>query len=223
MFFLKDFLPEKLKPNKEALAEDQKLQKRCITSSFEKMQFNFFVINIRSLSKHLDDLKVDMYAKTSDHVCVVETWIDPKQFYYNDFDHDTLLQGRTFDHASIGRGKGVGIFSSYLTKNCTTARVVENSYQIMSIIDKNLVQFILCYLSSRCQLTEVAQQLEMIIKPDMMTIISGDFNFEKDDTNPLTKSLRSKGFCQLVNQPTHDKGGTLDHCYASKDISDKIS
>ena len=56
--YLENFLPSKLKPNKEALEEDQRLQERSIVSSFENLEFNFFVVNIRSLSKHLEDLKL---------------------------------------------------------------------------------------------------------------------------------------------------------------------
>ena len=180
------------------------------------------IINIRSLSKHLEDLKLDIFADKSDHVCVTETWIDPKNFYYNDFDFDSLLRGRTFDHTSIGKGKGVGIFSAYLTKNLLTAKIEEESFQIMSIIDRNQIQLIICYLSSNCSLNEVVKQLRAVIRSDMMTIISGDFNFDKNDKNPLARYLESQNFSQLVNQPTHDGGRTLDHCYASRNISDKI-
>ena len=68
--FLRNFRPNKLKPNKDALEEDKRLQDQCVASSFERVEFKFFVVNIRSLSKHLDDLKLDMYAKNSDHILV---------------------------------------------------------------------------------------------------------------------------------------------------------
>ena len=34
--------------------------------------------------------------------------------------------------------------------------------------------------------------------------------------------LEAEGFKQLVSLPTHDKGGTIDHCYVPIDIADKV-
>ena len=50
--FLKNFLPNKLKPNKEALEEDKRLQERFVASSFEKMEFNSFL----SISGHYQSI-----------------------------------------------------------------------------------------------------------------------------------------------------------------------
>ena len=55
-----------------------------------------------------------------------------------------------------------------------------------------------------------------------MTIICGDFSYDKDEVNSLSKFLKSQDFNQLVTQPTHDGGRTLDQCYASSNVSDKI-
>ena len=77
--YLENFLPDKLKANQEAVEEDQRLQERCIIQSYETMQFCFFILNIRSLSKHFDDLFNDIYALKSKHICLVETWINPKE------------------------------------------------------------------------------------------------------------------------------------------------
>ena len=54
--FLKNFLPEKLKADPSALEEDCKLQERCIIPSYKDMHFQFFVVNVRSLSKHIIDV-----------------------------------------------------------------------------------------------------------------------------------------------------------------------
>ena len=50
-----------------------------LLTSFDTMKFSFFVLNVSSLSKHYVDLKDDMFAIRSDHVCIVETWIDPEK------------------------------------------------------------------------------------------------------------------------------------------------
>ena len=51
--FMKGFDPKYLKPNALALEEDKKLDDRSINHHYEKMHFDFFILNIRSLSKHL--------------------------------------------------------------------------------------------------------------------------------------------------------------------------
>ena len=40
--FVENFYPEKLKPNKEALEENERLNKRSIVPQFEEMKFCFF-------------------------------------------------------------------------------------------------------------------------------------------------------------------------------------
>ena len=37
------------------------------------------MINIQSLENKTIDLKNDIYATKADHICVVETWLDPKR------------------------------------------------------------------------------------------------------------------------------------------------
>ena len=90
-----NFLPDRLKANADALEEDGKLKERCIVSSYHKMQYSFFVLNIRSLPKHFIDICHDMYANKSDHICLVETWLDPDQSFQ--------MAGRNFEHASFGK------------------------------------------------------------------------------------------------------------------------
>ena len=114
------------------------------------------------------------------------------------------------------------VFRHPVAKNCLTAKVVEDSYQIMSIIDNNQVQIILCYLSSNCKFAEVARQLQKIIRSDNMTVVCGDFKYDKAEVNPVSKFLKSQNFQQIVTKPTHDEGRTLDHCYVSKSLSEKV-
>ena len=63
--FLKFFDPKYLEPNALAFEEDQELDARSINHHYEEMHFDFFILNIRSLSKHLIDLNHDMYAQKS--------------------------------------------------------------------------------------------------------------------------------------------------------------
>ena len=208
--FLENFLPDKLKANAEALEEDHNLRERSIVPSFEGLHFNFFVLNIRSWNKHCIDLANDIYATKSDHICVVETWINPEHYVFCNF------QDRTFEHASLGTGKGCAIASlSSKQTNCDT-KVIKEHYQIMSITDGS-IQLILVYSSQNCPIIHLVQDLRRMIRSDMIPVVAGDFNFHKTEPNALTKFFSINNFEQLVQEPTHDDGNTLDHCYVPKD------
>ena len=215
--FNENFLPERLKANEDALEANTDLDKRDIVPSYRNMHFDFFVLNVRSLSKHLVDLKTDMYAQRSDHICIVESWMDPEKHNVDHFH----MEERSLHHSSIGKGKGCAIYSSTSKNVECQAKIAKQRYQILSIFDGN-VQFILLYCSSDCNFLEVVQDLGEIINQGKINIISGDFNYDKDDTNALTIYLGERNFEQIVKICTHDKGRTIDLCYVPGNIKDKF-
>ena len=48
-----------------------------------------------------------------------------------------------------------------------------------------------------------------------MTVILGDFNicYLKKPSNNISRTLENLQFRQLVNEPTHEDGGCIDHLY----------
>ena len=89
---------------------------------------------------------------------------------------------------------------------------------MMSLIDNQFhpYQLVIIYASSGCPFKELAKDLEKLLQPQMTTLIVGDFNFDKNETNALSSFLQQKEFTQLVNWPTNRGGRTIDHCYVSK-------
>ena len=146
-----------------------------------------------------------MFALKSDHICLVETWIDPRETNTIEFE----VGGRDFDHASIGKGKGVAIFSKISEDPDSTTNVIEKildiKYQILVLID-GPIQFILVYLSKNCPMLKVAESLQNVLRPDLITILAGDFNFDTSEENELTRFFKMKHYSQLLAEPTHDKG-----------------
>ena len=59
--------------------------------------------------------------------------------------------------------------------------------------------------------------------PGTTTIVTGDFNFDKKETNSLTVFLGARMLRQLVNWPTQREGRTIDHCYVSKNARVQIT
>ena len=62
-----------------------------------------------------------------------------------------------------------------------------------------------------------------LLNPEMTTLITGDFNFDKNETNAFTKFLQEKEFTQIVNWPTHRGGRTIDLCFISKNTRIQVS
>ena len=143
----------KIIANEKSLAENDNLVKRSIVPSYHENHFCVFMVNIQSLENKIIELKNDLYASKADHICVVETWLEPNN------DKNLNIPERTFSHASYGRGKGCGIFSLSTRKVSKQNTVIKEKYQIMSMIDETYKDFpyqvVLVYLSSKCPLPEV--------------------------------------------------------------------
>ena len=81
---------------------------------------------------------------------------------------------------------------------------------------KKDIQLIVIYISNSSRIGDVKDILEPMFNKDLHQIVLGDFNFDKDEENKLTQFFKSRGMVQLITQPTHIKGRTIDHCYVSQ-------
>ena len=166
-------------------------------------------LNVRSLSKHFEDLKVDFSMLKSNILVLTETWIPPNtndaQFQLEDF-YPPIIN-------SIGRGKGLCIYydNEEFAEECNANG---ENFQITKITSENL-DVIGVYRSENGNKTELISNLQEILSPTKDTVILGDFNIDylKDQANVISSTLRSLGFKQVVKQPTHILGSLLDHAY----------
>ena len=120
-----------IKANPHSLKENENLVQRSIVPSYKNNRFSIFMVNIDSLQNKIIELTNDVYGQVSDHICVVETWLNPNR------DYNFNIPDRTFDHVSIGKGKGCGIFSlASRSISQSKQNVSREKYQIMSIVDE---------------------------------------------------------------------------------------
>ena len=70
---------------------------------------------------------------------------------------------------------------------------------------------------------EVAEGIESLIDDKCSLLLIGDFNFEKNVSNDLTKMFQERNLYQIITIPTHDSQNprTLDHIYMSDDLKEK--
>ena len=159
-----------IKANEKSLIENENLVQRSIVPSFQDKCLNIFMVNIQSLENKTIDLSKDIYATKADHICIVETWLNPKK------ENNLRIDDRVFTHASQGRGKGIGIFSLTSRKFFVYKTVVKEKYQMISIVDKTIPEFsyqlILMYISSNCAMSEVVQDLKLMFIKGMKTNVA---------------------------------------------------
>ena len=135
---------------------------------------------------------------------------------------------RTFEHSSYGRGKGVWMFSlSTRTLLPSKHKISKEKYQLMSIVDTTVqgltYQLVLVYASKGCAYWELVVDLKKLLLSNITVIVTGDFNFDRRESNALTCFLGAKMLQQIVKWPTHNKGRTIEHIYVSKNARVQVT
>ena len=176
-------------------------------------------LNISRLKPHMEDLKNDSTILKADIIHLGETWVttDPLFEQYG-FTMDQVksdlfqLEGFTADFVSVGKGRGIVTYSrgNFLHEEDKK----EKDYQMTKFRAPN-ADSIHVYRSAEGSQQSVVENLNQLIEPERLTVITGDFNIclDKKPDNQITSFLCGRGFKQLVTSPTHKAGGRIDHAY----------
>ena len=65
--------------------------------------------------------------------------------------------------------------------------------------------------------------LKKLLLSNITVIVTGDFNFDRRESNALTCFLGAKMLQQIVKWPTHNKGRTIEHIYVSKNARVQVT
>ena len=197
-----------------ALKEKQRLDEKSIGLTLNIESYDIYYINIRSLGKHEPDLLNDPFAKSSTCICLVETWLDPTTPFQHGVPDKTLVE------ASSGHGKGSCAFLPQGTK--TVGTVCQSLFQIVSFVYKDL-QVSVLYISKDADKSQVKESLEKLFLPSFNKLVIGDFNFDTQSNNALVTFMKKSNLVQIVQQPTHQEGRTIDHIYVSSNVKNRIN
>ena len=84
-------------------------------------------------------------------------------------------------------------------------------------------QLTVVYLSFKeAHLPDVVKAMEQIMDLEIPQVILGDFNFDATEENCLKAYFTKMKLVQVINQPTHKEGRTLDHLYLSEQLKEKL-
>ena len=216
--FILDVLPlDKIKPFEEACRELIKLESRDISKAGREANVTSILsLNVRSLKKHIFDVKADQLLLANDILCFQETW-----FGASDDSHEIYeIDGFSKTFVSIGTGKGVGIYFS--PKFTAATPVSKLKYQIASVWSEDLF-VINVYRSSNSSNVDDQELVKDIF--DLLTTIGGgktivllgDLNFcEREESDHLVRqTLLGENFASLLSppMPSHIEGRCIDQVY----------
>ena len=202
--------------DEKALKAKEELDEKSTALELDEVGLDIYYVNIRSLEKHAADLLCDVYAKRSACICLVETWVNPGELCPNPF------RDKAFFEASHGRGKGS---CAFVPKDaCLLSTVHHNCYQLLSFLYNKKIEVTIVYLThdEDLDLQMVVEELKKMFTDCNDKLILGDFNFEPKEKNVLTKFFQDRKLRQVVQEPTHVAGRTIDHIYLSEGLVDTL-
>ena len=176
-------------------------------------------LNCCSLYGHLIDIRNDEKLLQSDVLHLQETSLA------SDFPEEELqIEGYTASFIKIGRGKGIGSYTSEKVNHQILASVSEPNLQICkaSLLHKRRDS------SNEIHMTNIYRKVEDLIdhlldliEVNKATLITGDLNIcnLKEPQNRLTTLLTRMGFKLLVNEATrlfHTSGQDIEFTLGSK-------
>ena len=215
------YLDEKVKLSdiacdNSSLLENRRLKDLSIAIGVKEEVFDIFYINIRSFSKHKEDLLCDVYAKRSMCLCLVETWLDPLLPKNHRFPERVMYE------ASFGAGRGC----CAIVPNCLQliSSITTEYFQMVSFAYKDNIQVIVTYLSSpeKVDYGDYVTKLKKMKKSNMETLLIGDFNFDVKEKNLVSVYLEECKLQEMIHEPTQEAGRTIDHLYVSPNLVEKL-
>ena len=208
LFIIEEIPQAKIYPSPLAVQELQRMQSIALNKD-NNIISNFSLItsmNIRSLPKHIEDLRNDYVMKQSLMICIQETWCS------NDYDNEHLaIDGFKLYLTNHGNGKGI---ATYCCNAFTfVAAVNEDRFQMSKFSGKDF-DVVNVYRSNTADTKCFLHNLESLTKNCDTCYIVGDFNLNfSNTTHPILNWISTQGFIQLVHYPSHEDGGILDHAY----------
>ena len=207
---LKEFDPKKIYCSKVAKREAERLYRQAINKQETIWNTNnsnivkISSLNARSLQQHYRDLQKDEFVMKSDIIVIQETWLEenPKE---------PITE---FEEYYVNRGsKGISLFTRIKPNavefsQSATHSSIKVTYDDFDVI--NIYRF-----SDGYNLSEFTSEILSLFDSSRRQIVLGDMNIDllKNPNNLFSQSLQQRGFNQIVNRPTHVKGGLIDHIY----------
>ena len=213
-------------PPKQSKNSNRKVDQQRLLNRFS--EFNILYLNIRSLSKHFDELKhlIDGYNEKPLVICLTETWLAQ----HEPFEMFQLKDYKLIISANTNKCNGVAMYINH-TIGFEDIEISSNTFSSLTIKcynnDNLLVSCI--YKSPRTSQKDFLESFDDFIgnlqNHKCRSIIVGDFNIDLLHTSPLIDHykniLSQNGYIQCLDEPTrivkHSKT-LIDHVIHNEHI-----
>ena len=204
LFILVSVCADKITASYKAIEELERMNK--VSKEENKYTEQTFIsCNIRSIKKNFENFVSASAIKQAQVICLQETWLDPL------VTHTNLLEkvGWNQHNNSVGKGKGISTF--YKEDFVWEKDVKQANYQMTKICSEN-IDIINVYRSSGAENIKFLKDLCSLVSSGKQSLIQGDFNicYISEKSHQVFQMLKSQGFQQLVNHPTHIEGRLID-------------
>ena len=204
--------PDKIMVNQDVKAEAKRMakvsinNKPCNWMNPKAAGLKVCSLNVKSLRRHIDDVKTDPVLVQSDILCLQELWLHPGEEEGEQYQ----LEGYQAHFTCVGPGKGIAVYVRDKTAPYSYHQFSEPFIQLGKVSLEDL-DIITIYRSQEEPLLKAAHHLKEFINFQKTTLVIGDFNVcpRRKPTNDLSSFLSSQMFSQLVTLPTHIDGGTF--------------
>ena len=213
LFLDQNFDISKIHCNTKALREVRMLEQRCVVQSYKEIQIEIFYANIRSVVKHLEDLKKDLFAPKANFICLTETRLA------TDFSNEYLLEGYKLHHCSHTNGNGVAFFAKETVHYSDVICFANEHFQIISFVMHANIQIFVVYLKSNLTSVlkeEFLKKMTEMQKKDFNQLILGDFNFHYGEKSVISEQFHQQGLTQMIKDGSHVQGNIIDQIYVDE-------
>ena len=214
LFILDELDPKKIKVSSKVLAENTRME--AVSVNRNPVPWNniwltgtrISSLNVRSLRKHMEDVRSDYFLLMSDVICLQETWMEDGEEDQARYE----LDGYIGLFNCKGRGKGLATYvrAGKFEHDCD---VKMPHFQITKLTTDTM-DVINVYRSQEAVFMDVVKSLKGMINLQKNTLVVGDLNYcYLESGNDLSEFLTKQQFHQLVDSPTHVDGNLLDHAH----------
>ena len=210
--------PDKITVNADVEAEVKRMDKvsvnnnPCNWMNQKAAGLKVCSLNVRSLRRHIEDVKTDPVLLQSDILCLQEIWLNPGEEEENRYQ----LEGFQGHFTCVGSGKGVAVYVrlKLLEQAAFTFHSLSQPFLQFGKVSLENINIISIYRSRDEPFFRAAHFLKEFIDLEKPTLVIGDLNYcAAKDSNDLSAFLTRLKFKQLVTMPTHIEGGLLDHAH----------
>ena len=220
IIILDDLYADKWKVSKEALEVVEKMESEAInvSNNNEENSTTIISMNIRSL-KNLKHLIEDPLISETSLINVQETW-------HKEESPKITVEGFQSHFNSVSEWRGNGIATFYRNGFSQEISIKHEHFQ-MTVFENSEIYILNVYYKGLSEstfmkcLSDIKSYME---RSNMMSfIIMGDLNVDYNKTNQrLVLWLKSQNLLQLVERPTHEKGGLIDQVWITTDLINRV-